>query len=181
MPALTPTFLFGVESRMKTITENEYMRLTDNLWWPKLSKVRTSTGRRDVIEWLLSTATIKDQGKGGNIAFDDLVSTYVEIESKFNGNGLRLQRSQFEDTDGGGMDLAAQWSQDTGAQMAYWPQKQATYLLKNGHTAALATGYDRKAFFALDHPFNPYNVGAGVYANLMTGAASGLYPGACPI
>lgn len=187
MPALTPTFLYGVESRMQTITENEYNRLTDNLWWPKLTKVRTSTGRRDVVQWLLSTATIKDQGKGGNIAFDDLVSTYLEIENKFSGNGLKLQRSQFEDTDGAGMDLAAQWSQDTGAQMAYWPQKQAAYLLKNGHTASIATGYDKKAYFAIDHPFNPYNLGLGTYANLLTGApvaANGgtpAYPGTCPI
>lgn len=183
MPALTPTFLMNVESRMMTITENEYGRLNEpgNLWWPMLTKTRTSTGRRDVVQWLLSTATIRDQGKGGNITLDDLVSTYLEIENNFNGNGLELTRAQLEDSDGGGMDLAAQWSQDTGAQMAYWPQKQATYLLKNGHTSSLVTGYDKKAYFAIDHPFNPYALNYGVYANLLTGAASGAYPGACPI
>lgn len=181
MPALTPSFLMDLESRMQIVTENEYTRLTDNLWWPMVAKVRQMTGRRDVIAWLLSTALIRDQGKGGNIAFDDLVAKYTEIENKFSGNGLELSRAQFEDVDGGGMDLAAQWSADTGAQSAYWPQKQTAYALKNGHTASLFTGYDTKAFFATDHPYNPYNTGFGTYANLLTGAASGSYPGACPI
>lgn len=181
--ALTPSFLMNVESRMMRITENEYARLNEpgNLWWQALTKVRQSTGRRDVIQWLLSTALIRDQGKGGNITFDDLVSTFMEIENKFSGNGLEITRAQFEDSDGGGVDLAAGWSQDTGAQMAYWPQKQAAYLLKNGHTAAIATGYDKKAYFATDHPFNPFAPNYGTYANLLTGGASGSYPGACPI
>lgn len=169
MPALTPQFLVDLETRMQVITEREYARLTQNLWWQLITKVRPSTGRKDIITWLLSTAQIKDQGKGGNIAFDDLVSTYTEIENKFAGAGLLLQRAQLEDTDGGGMDLAGQWSSDIGAYMAYWPQKRATHFLKNGHTAAEYTGYDGKAFFATDHPLNPFNVGLGTYKNLFTG------------
>jgi hypothetical protein len=166
---------------MQIITENEYNRLASNLWWPKLTKVRTSTGRRDVITWLLSTAMIKDQGKGGNILFDDLVSTYTEIENKFSGAGLELTRAQLEDTDGGGMDLAAQWSGDIGAYMSYWPQKQVVDVLKNGHLSTSYTGYDKLAFFATNHPVNPFRTSAGTYANLLTGGASGSYPGALPI
>jgi hypothetical protein len=187
MPALTPTFLMDLESRMSVITEREYNRLNANLWWKQVTKIRGSTGRRDVLTWLLSTAQIKDQGKGGNIAFDDLVSTLTEIETKFSGAGLKLTKAQLEDTDGGGMDLAGQWSADIGAYMGYWPQKQVTDLLKNGHTASLYTAYDAKAFFASDHPVNPFNTVAGSYANIFTGSsapASGntpAYPGACPI
>jgi hypothetical protein len=187
MPALTPTFLMDLESRMSVITEREYARLSANLWWKNITKLRGSTGRRDVLTWLLSTAQIKDQGKGGNIAFDDLVSTFTEIETGFAGAGLKLTKAQLEDTDGGGMELAAQWSADIGAYIGYWPQKQVTYFLKNAHTAALFTGYDRKAFFATDHPVNPFNTVAGTFQNIFTGAvvaASGntpWYPGACPI
>lgn len=176
-----------LESRMQVLTEREYSRLAANLWWPIVTKVRTSGARRDILTWLLSTATIKDQGKGGNIAFDDLVSTFTEIEPKFSGAGLKLTKAQIEDTDGGGMDLAGQWSADIGAYMAYWPQKQVTHMLKNGHTAALYTGYDGKAFFAADHPVNPFNLGAGTFQNILTGAAAAAsgatpaYPGACPI
>lgn len=187
MPALTPQFLMDLESRMQVISEREYTRFTSNLWWRNIAKVRGSTGRRDVITWLLSTAQIKDQGKGGNIAFDDLVSTYTEIESKFSGAGLKLSKAQLEDTDGGGMDLAGQWSGDIGAYMSYWPQKQTAYFLKNAHTAALFTGYDQLAYFHAAHPVNPFNDAAGTYANLLTGAAAAAsgntpaYPGALPI
>ena len=187
MPALTPSFLMDLESRMQVITEREYDRLNSNLWWKSITKLRGSTGRRDVFTWLLSTAQIKDQGKGGNIAFDDLVTAYSEIESKFAGAGLKLTKAQLEDTDGGGMDLAGQWSADIGAYMSYWPQKQVTYFMKNAHTASIVTGYDKKAFFATDHPVNPFNEQAGIYQNIFTGAevnASGntpYYPGACPI
>ena len=186
MPALTPTFLMDLESRMQIIAENEYNRLNSNLWWPKLTKVRSSTGRRDVITWLLSTAMIKDQGKGGNIAFDDLVSTFTEIENKFSGTGLELARAQLEDTDGGGMDLAAQWSADIGAYMSYWPQKQVVNFLKTAHLSTVV-GYDAQIFFSTAHPVNPFNTQAGNYANLLTGApaaASGntpAYPGTLPL
>jgi hypothetical protein len=187
MPALTPSYLMDIESRMQVITEREYARLNSNLWWQNVTKQRGSTGRRDVLTWLLSTAQIKDQGKGGNIAFDDLVATYTEIESKFAGAGLKLTKAQLEDTDGGGMDLASSWSADIGSYMSYWPQKQVTYFMKNAHTASLFTGYDGKAYFATDHPVNPFNQQAGTYQNIFTGApiaASGstpAYPGACPI
>ncbi len=65
--------------------------------------------------------------------------------------------------------------------MAYWPQKQVTYFLKNAHTASIVTGYDSKAFFATDHPVNPLNTGLGSYYNIFTSSSSGSYPGACPI
>lgn len=181
MPALTPTFLMDLESRMQVITEREYNRMTAALWWQTIAKVRPSTGRRELLSWLLSTAMIKDQGKGGNIAFDDLVATFTEIENKYSGAGLKLQRAQLEDTDGNGLELSAQWSADIGAYMSYWPQKQVAHLLRNGHTAALYTGYDALAFFAASHPVNPFKSSAGTFNNIFTGAASGSYPGACPI
>lgn len=170
-----------LESRMSILTEREYERLNNNLWWQQIARMRPSTGRRDIILWLLSTAQIRDQGLGGNIHFDDIVSQTTEIENKFSGAGLKLQRAQLEDTDGGGVELAAQWSSDIGAYMSYWPQKQATDLLQKGHQIADYRAYTTKAFFAVDHPLNPFNSSAGTYANLLTGASSGSYPGALPI
>lgn len=182
MGALTPSFVLGLEDRMNVIAEREYARFTQNLWWQDVAKVRPSTGKKEIITWLLSTAQIRDLGRsGGNLAFDDLVATYTTVENKFAGTGLKLTKAQLEDTDGGGIDLAAQWSADAGAYMAYWPQKQIVDVLKNGHTASSYTGYDSKALFATDHPFNPLNTGAGTFQNIFTGGASGSYPGACPI
>ena len=156
MPALTPTVMMGLEDRIQTETESEYDRLSDakNLWWQLIVRSRTTEARRDIVTWLLSTAQIKDEGQGGNIRFDDLVSTYTEIEHGYSGAGLKLTRSELTDLDGGGFDLAAQWSRDIGAYMGYWPQEKATDFLKNAHTS-LYTTYDKKPFFATDHPANP--------------------------
>lgn len=175
--ALTPSFVMDLESRMRVESESEYTRFKDNAWWQRFARVRTSTGRRELITWLLSTAQIKDQGDGGNTRFDDLVSVITEYEHKFAGTSLQLRRSQLTDTDGGGMDLAAQWSTDIGAYMAYWPQKQVTDIFKNGHTASRYTAYTQKAFFAVDHPNNPFKSSAGTYANLhSTAGGTTSYP-----
>ncbi|MBA3841104.1 MAG: hypothetical protein H0X39_00515 [Actinobacteria bacterium] len=184
MGALTPTILMDLESRMEVLTENEYTRLTSNLWWQIITRTRTTTSRRDVLTWLLTTASIKSEGKGGNIAFDDLVAIYTELEVLAAGAGLRLRRFQLEDTDGNGIDLAAEWSAQIGAFMAYWPQQQVANFLMTAQNTGVFTGYDQLPFFANNHPVNPYDTGRGVFANLMTGAANSAfagYPGALPI
>lgn len=172
MPALTPSFLFDFESNMQAIQEQEYARLTRELWWQRITKVRPSSSKKEIIAWLLSTAMIKSTGKGGNIPFDDLVATYTTFENLRAAAGLKLLRDQIEDLDGGGLELASKWSADIGAYMAYWPQKQVVSLMKNGHTSSIVSGYDALAFFANNHPLNPFDTGAGTYANIFTGAAS---------
>ncbi len=97
------------------------------------------------------------------MAFEDMVSVTTEFTMSNASAGLTLQRNQLEDLDGGGLDLASKWSTDIGAYMAYWPQKQLAAAIKAG-TTALA--YDSKAFFATDHPCNPFNTGVGTYSNL---------------
>lgn len=180
MPALTPQFLIDFETRMQSKVENEYARLSQNLFWSRIMRTMQSESAKEIVAWLLSTAKIEDQGKGGNVAFEDLVSTYTSFVSRDAGAGLKLRRQQLEDLDGNGMNLAAKWSGDIGAYMAYWPQKQLINLIKNGHLST-SLGYDAVSFFNAAHPVNPFNTGYGTYANLFTGAASGQQAGACPI
>lgn len=171
MPALTPSFLMDFESKMKRISENEYARLSENLWWSRFMKVRPSSSRRELVAWLLSTAKIEDLGKkGGNIPFEDLVSTYTEFENRSAGAGLKLTRQQIEDTDGDGLQLAAEWSGQISAYMAYWPQKKLVELIKNGHSGTYKS-YDAVNFFSKLHPYIPG--GEATFANLITGAAPG--------
>lgn len=187
MGLFTPQFLFDLESRMQRISENEYARLSANLWWSRFAKVRSSTTRRELITWFLSTAKIEDlETSGGKQRFDDMVSKYTEFTNKHAGTALRLKKDQFEDTDGDGVDAASQWSADVSAYAAYWPQKQATYLLKNGHSSGF-TSYDGEIFFSNAHPVNPFDTSKGTFANIFTGAASSTpstdpndatYPGA---
>jgi hypothetical protein len=189
MGTLTPSFVVDLESRMQSITESEYSRLTAKLWWRDLVTVKQSLTRKELFTWFLTTAMIRDTQKGGQISFDDLVAIYTEIENKNSAAGLNLKRAQMEDlyngiAGGEAMDAAAKWSLDIGAYMAYWPQKQAAHFLRNAHnlgTAGGYTAYDALAFFSASHPVNPFNAAAGTYANIFTGVASGDYPGACPI
>lgn len=190
MGALTPEFLMDLESRMQVITENDYARLSSNLWWSRLMKKKTTGARRELLAWLLSTAQIVDTGpKGGKVGYDEILSQMTEFETTFAGRGLKIHKSQLEDTDGDGADAAMKWSGDIGAYMAYWPQKQCVKLLKNGHLTD-SKSYDAVEFFSKAHPVNPQNTGKGTFANLFSGAAASTpstdpndagYPGACPI
>jgi phage major head subunit gpT-like protein len=188
--ALTPSFVFDFESNMQAITEQEYARMSQNLWWQRFTKIRPSSSKKEIIAWLLSTAMIKPAGKGGSISFDDLVATYTTFENLRASTGLKLLKDQMLDLDGGGLELASKWSADIGAYMAYWPQKQVVGILKNGATASLVSSYDGVAFFANNHPLNPFDSSVGTFANIFTGAAASTpstdpndagYPGACPI
>jgi len=185
MPALTPSFLFDFESGMQIISENEYARMvaSDNLWWSEVVHKRTSGKKREIIAWLLQTASIRPQGKGGNLHFADMAAVSQEFDMLNAGEGLKLTRDQVEDNDGNGFDFAREWSAQMGAYMAYWPQKASAQLILNGG-AATSISYDGVPFFSpigAPHPVNPFNAAAGSYANWFTGAAVGSYPGALPI
>lgn len=164
MPALTPSFLFDLESNLRKIVDDEYSRLASDLWWSKVAKVRPSSSKREILTWLLSTAQIEDQGLGGNMSFEDMVMRTTEFTNKDSGNGLKLRRQQFEDLDGNGVDIASQWARDTAAYMAYWPQKQVVAAMKAGETGL---AYDGKAFFATNHPVDGGS-SSTTYSNLLT-------------
>jgi phage major head subunit gpT-like protein len=178
MAAITPSFTFDLESNMRTITSREYERLTRNLWWTRVGKRMSSQSKKERLSWLLDTAKIeRPQGlKGGQIAFEDIVAVTMEIESLNANAGLKLKKEQLEDLDGNGIQLATHWSRQMGAYAAYWPQKCIADAIRTN-----PVGYDSKAFFATDHPLNPYNTGAGTYKNIFTSTSSGIYPGAVPI
>jgi phage major head subunit gpT-like protein len=167
MPTLTPQFLFDFESNMQAIVENEYARLTKNLWWQRIAKVRTTDKLKEVVAWLLSTAKIEGAGEGGSMRFDDIVSTYTTYTNQFATAGIKIRRAQLEDLDGNGMAIGAKWSSDIGAYMAYWPQKQIVSAMKLGSTSAFLS-YDAQNFFSASHPLNPYDLSVGYYSNLIT-------------
>jgi hypothetical protein len=184
MPAITPSFMFDLESNMRVITQNEYQRLTTQLWWTQIAKQTTTTSKKERLIWLLDTARIERTGQGGNLEFEDIVSTTAEITVENAAAGLKLKKEAFEDVDGNGIDLAAHWSRQIGSYSAYWPQRCVAEAIR-----ANPITYDGKTFFAKDHPLNPYSPQAGTFANVFTGAAAAAnpalnipaYPGALPI
>ncbi len=176
MPAITPSFLYDLETNMRLITAQEYQRLSSNLWWTKIAKSTTSGAKKERVSWLLDTARIQRTGRGGgNIEFEDLASQTQEYEHENAAAGLKIKKENLEDLDGNGVQIAANWSRQVGALAGYWPQKVlAQAILANPVT------YDTKAFFAVDHPVNPFNTSAGIYANLFTGSAGSGAVGALP-
>lgn len=180
MPALTPEFLFDLESNMRTISEREYNALLENLWWRSVAKEMQSGAKKERINWLLETAKIERTIEGGGqVSFEDIVSRTTEYVNENAAAGLELKKERFEDHDGNGVDLATHWANQMGAYAAYWPQKEIARAMRaNGVT------YDGLPFFSpigSPHLVNPFKPGAGSFANDFTGVASGLYPGAVPV
>jgi len=182
MSQLTPEFLFDLESNMRVISSREYQRLIENLWYQRLMKIIPSKSKKERLSWLLQTAKIERPNAshgGGQAIFEDLVMQTTEYENENATAGLELKKEQLEDLDGNGVQMAAEWSEQVGALAAYWPQKTlAAAIRANGNT------YDGKPFFAPNgnkHLVNPFNVGAGSFANDFTSTPSGIYPGAVPI
>lgn len=176
--ALTPLLVRELESRIQGIATGDYARLAANTWWQLVAKKRTISSKKETLVWLLETAMIRDTGKsGGKTSFDDLVAQYTELETRHAGAGLRVTKDQLTDLFNGepggeAFQLAGEWARQIGAYMAYWPQKGTANFLKTAHNLASAggfTGYDGKAFFATDHPLNPYDASAGTFKNLFTG------------
>lgn len=168
MPAVTPSFVFDLESRMRMIVEDEYLRMTqdDVLWWDEVTRIIPSASRKEIVTWILNTAYLEDMGPGGNIDFEDLTILEHDFESRHAGKGLKIRKDQFEDLDGNGVFLATEWSRQMGAQHGYWPQRQIAQILKDGETGL---AYDDKAFFAVDHDLNPFDPAAGTFSNLLVG------------
>lgn len=181
MPFVNQSFIQDFETRSRQITVDAYARMAENLWIWDFMVAKTTESRKEILSWLLSTAQIEEIGEsGGGMPFDTIEQTLAEFTTKHHGKGLEISRDQFEDLDGNGIEVGAEWSRQVGAYMAYYPQKLGVNALKAGHSAG-SLGYDGEIFFSTAHPVNPNAVSKGTYANLFTGAAAGSYPGALPI
>lgn len=166
--ALTPSFVFDLESRMRVIANDEYSRLVANLWYQKITKELPSQSRRELFFWMLDTAQIEG-GEEGSMEFEELVMKGHEYTSDFARKGLKVLRSKFEDLDGNGVNIATEWTRQIAQQMAYWPQAKVCEALLAGETEL---AYDGKAYFADDHPVNPFDSAAGEYSNLWSDSTS---------
>jgi phage major head subunit gpT-like protein len=181
MGPLTPSWVTDLETNMRILQEDSYAALQSELWYNAVAKVMPSSSKTERLVWLLDTAQIKYTNRlGGDVEFQNILSQTTEFTVNAAEAGLELNRFQLEDHDGGGVQLATQWSRQIGAQAAYWPQKQVAGAIRLGG-AATSLAYDSEIFFSTAHPLNPYNTGLGNYANDFTGAASGIYPGAVDI
>ena len=156
-------YLAGVEDSMQALSENEYRGTTRRLWAPLVLAYRETQGRTAFLNWLLTTAKLRDAGQGGTSTFESMAAVFSEVEVSTSKASLQLKRSEFEDAMAGvgkdGINVAQEWAEQVGGAIAYWPQERAGEILRRGHLAESAggfTAYDGKPFFASDHPVNPF-------------------------
>lgn len=175
------SFLQDFETNSQEIVSEAYAGMAANNWIGEIQTELPVKSRKEVVHWLLDTAQIEEIGEsGGSISFENLDQVLAEFTTKHHGKGLEMTRDDFEDLDAGGVKIGAAWMRQTGAYMGYYPQKLGVAALKAGHSAT-SIGYDGEVFFSSAHPVNPNAPSKGTYQNIFTGAASGSYPGACPI
>lgn len=183
MGVLTNEFLLTLEDNMRVVTENTYMSLLEKQWWRRIARELSSQSRKEKFNWLIETGFMGYMTEG-DVQFHDLAIQSQEFEAQFiGGSGLKMLRSQLEDLDGNGVEVATAWSRTMGALAAYFPQQEvAKAILANPLT------YDGLAMFhqntggTTGHPLNPKDTAKGRFANLFTSTADlPNNPGACPI
>ncbi len=166
-------FLWNVEQNWRLLADSSYNALisSETLWYTDVMRVLPTTSRKELFQWILSTAMLDQQGvDGGFMNFESLTMAESSLEVAFVNRGLRLMRSELEDVDAHGVKLGAQWVRDITIQGAYWPQKLAAWALINGHNASNEKGllaYDGLAFFSASHLLNPKQASVGTYSNLI--------------
>lgn len=162
---VSPQIVRKIEDNLRYILVSAWARRERNLWWRRAVKTRTSSTKKELLQWMLETAQILPIGNGGSYTYDDLAEIYWEIVNENYGAALSLSADEI--SDGEGLDRSGKWARHIGNSGAYWPQKEAARLLRNGKTL---TCYDGLSFFHTAHPVNPYiGAASGTYANLFTG------------
>jgi len=183
MSVINTAFLFDLESNMRVLTENTYSSLVSNQWWRNVAVEMSSQSKKERLIWLLETGFL-EYGVEGQAQFLDMATVTQEFENKFiSGSGLKMLRSQLEDLDGNGVQIATAWSRTMGALAANFPQQELARAI-----IANPTAYDGVAFFhasnaggTTGHPIDPTTAGVNCFANLFTGASNANNPGALPI
>lgn len=196
--ALTPSFLFEIERRLRNIEEFEFARMLTSrvLWWNKIVKVSDIAGKSERVTWFLSSANIRQVTpadgsfiNAGDITFEQLVTQTAEYFPALHTDGFEIAKREVMALDGTGLDALQTIMSGWGALSAYYPQRLTAQIILNGAaTDGSANAYDGFPYFSSNfnsgaggHPVNPYSPGYGSYSNLLTSAASGTYPGALPI
>ncbi|MCB9584560.1 MAG: Mu-like prophage major head subunit gpT family protein [Polyangiaceae bacterium] len=167
MSVITPSFIHQVDHNIRILSEDSYLRLTQNMWWDQCAKVENSVSKVEQLVWMLTTARIERTGSIGEVPFEDLVELTHSVEMEPAAAGLRLGKDELTDADGHGLKRAAKWATDIGRYMAYFPQAMISEAILGGE--ASVKSFDGEFFFSETHPNNPFRSSAGTYSNLLDG------------
>ncbi|AKT38259.1 Mu-like prophage major head subunit gpT family protein [Chondromyces crocatus] len=159
----TARHVLAFEDRLRRIINHDYQDAMRRVWWPNIMGTRASTGKREIIEWLLNTAQIVKL-PNGQMQFDDLVTQAHEAVNIPRGGGLRMDRDKWEDDEA---KLASEWASQMGSEMAMSPQYECIDLIKYGE---VGLAYDGRPFHGA-HLVNPFDESRGEYRTLIDSMA----------
>lgn len=183
---ITASFVFNREKGYRSIYENTYLSLLSEMFWTRLTKVHNTDSKSEIFEWFIQSAQIKqatpaDGGESvGPMNFEELSTSLLEIAPARFDQGFRINKMKWLNLLNKGMDPVAEWVRQQGEYATYMPQRELCIKIMNGG-AATSKCYDGQPYFSTAHPNHPNIPGNGTFANDLTGAASGSYPGAVPI
>jgi len=188
MGVLNPQFYFSLEHDLQVRAENEYARYlsSGNLWWNKVARLIPSNAATEVVAWVVNNAILEGTKLDPSVRERPMTILETSFQNEYQSSSITLQRAQFEDIDGRGVNLIADWTSQMSYQSVYYPQRVVAKLLADGYTN---TGYDGVNFFSQLHPVDGKN-SATTYCNVFTGNAgnapstdpnASLYPGAIDV
>jgi phage major head subunit gpT-like protein len=150
----------------------DYERASKSLWWDKLATLRQSSGKKEIYNFILSTAKLEELPGEGDMVYENLFTQSFECENKNWGRAIQISRYKLMDAldapGQGSLDAEAQWAASIGVEIARHPQEMVIDLIKGGE---VNLGYDGVPYFSASHPVHPFNPSFGTYANLVSGAS----------
>lgn len=199
MPVLDRNFLFNLETSWQELAELEMQRLVSNLWYQTVMKTIPIKSGKEIFAWVLNNAVLEGTGMDPSVRYRSMAILESTVIPEYNSGALELQRAQFEDLDGNGIDVGSDWVTQMTSQAIFLPQRLCALMLMDGYSGssvaqpyAFSNGicYDGLQFFSQVHPVDQTNNSVGVFANVFTGnpgnASSqdpnqAVYPGAIDI
>jgi len=166
MRIVNPQYLMDLRTNMQLVQEKAYASLAQRLVWDQFATTKKSSSKKEIFQWLVQSATLDELPPDGmGLEYEQLAFQTAEVTVSDYGKAFRLSKNEFEDIDGKGENVMADWVEQQGARFAYHPQKLITDMLKVGHSTLC---YDGQYLFATAHPNHPKNSANGTYSNLIT-------------
>jgi len=162
---LNPSFMADFTTNLQVVSDRSYQNRSKNMWWDKVATKRRSSNKREILGWLLNQWKLHQEATDGNVEFEDAIQRVIAYEHKFDKEGLELFKSDFEDMDGNGVNIATDFVAKMGAEFAYDPQRRLAKLMISNPNA-----YDGLSFFNAAHPVSGKagDTSMGTYSNVIS-------------
>lgn len=183
-PVLSPAVLTAIENELVLIKDSVHDEVTSDIWYQKVVKRVNQAPTKKITTLIpISDARIKPMGsEGGQNKFDELSISTTEETFSFAGTNFEIAQHDLAALQSGGLEAAADWVATVTREGLLYPQQ----ILASGLINNTLQGVDSQVGGPViplfgQHQNHYKDASRGVFSNLLTGAASGEFPGACPV